>query len=94
MSIQREDNILTISARENEGEDIRKGSILIVATTGKSRAEKSILVEQASHSESSDVTSLFECPVFEELMLTNFDIDGDGKIAAEEAAQVTEMVLT
>ena len=94
LAIHRDGNTLTISARENESEDIRKGSIRIIATTGNSRAEKEIPVEQASRDASSDVTSLFECPVFEQIVLTNFDFNGDGKISAEEAAKVTDMVLT
>lgn len=94
LNIRRNDNVLTVSATQNENEDIRKGTILIYATTGASRVEKSVVVEQSSKDVNAGGGSVFECPVFEELMLTSFDFDGDGAISTEEAAVVTDLVLT
>lgn len=86
---------MTISAEANTSSELRKGEILIFATAGKSRVEKSLVVEQAaSGGTTSDGELSFECPVFEQLMLDAFDTNADGALSVQEAAVVTELVLT
>lgn len=94
LNVRRHDNTLTMLASENTSEEARRGTILIVATSGSTRAEKSVTVEQAASTTGAGGTSMFECPVFEEIILSNFDFDGDGKLSSEEAARITDLTLT
>lgn len=94
LNIRRHEDTLSMLASENTSEEIRRGTILIVAKTGSTSVEKSVTVEQAAATTGSGGTSMFECPVFEEIILSNFDFDGDGKLSAEEAARITDLTLT
>lgn len=94
LNIRRHENTLTMLASENTSDEVRKGTILIVATTGSTRVEKSVVVEQAANTTGAGGASMFECPVFEEIILSSFDFDGDGKLSAEEAARITDLTLT
>ena len=86
---------ISISATETTRDSNRKGDILIIATTGKTVKERTISVEQVAAGGTTAGGNLtFECPVFEELVLTSFDTNGDGVLSAEEAAVVTNLVLT
>lgn len=93
IEVSRWENSLLVDVKANTSSEPRKGEIIIVATSGDTRAEKKIAVEQAAAEENNIETS-FECPVFKELMLEYCDFDGDGFITASEAEQVTELVLT
>ena len=94
LNIRRHENTLTMLASENTSEEVRRGTILIVATSGSKSVEKSVTVEQAGSTTGTGGTSMFECPVFEEIILSSFDFDGDGKLSAEEAARITDLTLT
>ena len=94
LNIRRHENTLTMLASENTSEEARRGTILIVATSGNTSVEKSVNVEQAASTTGAGGTSMFECPVFEEIILSNFDFDGDGMLSAEEAARITDLTLT
>lgn len=94
LNVRRHENTLTMLASENTTDEVRKGTILIIATTGSTRVEKSVTVEQASNTTGTGGSSMFECPVFEEIILSTYDFDGDGKLSAEEAARITDLVLT
>ena len=89
------DDTITIVANENTSNTSRVGDIIVVATTGSTIKERSISLEQfAAGGTTNDGNLTFECPVFEELVLTSFDVNGDGILSAEEAAVVTDLVLT
>ena len=93
--VERTDNGLSIYATENKSNSSRNGDILVIATTGTTVKERTITVEQvASGGTTADGSLTFECPVFEELVLSSFDTDGDGAISATEAARVTDLDLT
>lgn len=94
LNVRRHENTLKMLASENTTEEVRKGTILIVAKTGSTSVEKSVTVEQAANTTGAGGSSMFECPVFEEIILSNFDFDGDGKLSAEEAARITDLTLT
>lgn len=94
LNIRRHENTLTMLASENTSDEPRYGTILIVATSGSTRVEKSVTVEQLASTTGAGGTSMFECPVFEEIILSSFDFDGDGKLSAEEAARITDLTLT
>lgn len=94
ITIHRYEDTLTILASNNESEEVRNGTILIVASSGSTRVEKSVVVEQAPKSGGTAGASMFECPVFEEIILSMYDFDGDGILSAEEAQRITDLVLT
>ena len=95
VEVEKTSNGISIYASENTSDSTRKGDILIVATAGKSVKERAITVEQVAAGGTTIGGNLtFECPVFEELVLTSFDTNSDGVISAEEAAVVTDLVLT
>ena len=89
------DDTITIVANQNTSNDSRVGDIIVIATTGSSFKEKSISLEQVAGGGTTaggDLT--FECPVFEDYVLSYYDANGDGILSTEEAAVVTELVLT
>ena len=75
----------------NYSTNTREGEIIIFATSGSQRVEKKVSIKQYSESASEGSDDEFECPVFESLMLSNFDSNGDGRISESEAARVTEI---
>ena len=80
---------------QNYSENTREGEIIIFATSGSQRVEKKVLVKQFSKEESENGNNDdFECPVFESLMLSSYDSNGDGRISETEAARVTEIDVT
>ena len=92
---QTSNNTISVYASENTSNSSRKGDILVVATAGKSVKERAITIEQvASGGTTAGGNLTFECPVFEELVLTSFDTNGDGVLSANEAAIVTELDVT
>ena len=92
--VERTSEGISIYATENTSDSNRKGDILIIATTGKTVKERTITVEQVAAGGTTAGGNLtFECPVFEELVLTSFDSNGDGVLSAEEAAVVTDLNL-
>ena len=89
------DDTITIVANQNTSNDSRVGDIIVIATTGSSFKEKSISLEQVAGGGTTaggDLT--FECPVFEDYVLSYYDANGDGTLSTEEAAVVTDLVLT
>ena len=81
---------LTIS--KNHSTENREGEIIIFAVSGTQRIEKKVSIKQYAENASEDGNDdEFECPVFESLMLSNFDSNGDGRISEAEAARVTEI---
>ena len=72
--VERTSEGISIYATENTSDSNRKGDILIIATTGKTVKERTITVEQVAAGGTTAGGNLtFECPVFEELVLTSFD---------------------
>ena len=93
--VERTDEGISLYVTENKSNSSRTGDILIIATTGTTVKERTIAVEQvASGGTSADGNLMFECPVFEELVLSSYDTDGDGVLSTAEAARVTDLVLT
>lgn len=93
--VERTDEGISIYATENKSNSNRNGDILIIATTGTTVKERTIAVEQvASGGTSTGGDLTFECPVFEQLVLSAFDYNGDGTLSTEEAARVTNLDLT
>ena len=77
---------------QNYSTNPREGEIIIFATSGSQRVEKRVSITQYAEGASEGGSDEdFECPVFESLMLSNYDINGDGKISEAEAAVVTEI---
>ena len=76
----------------NYSTNTREGEIIIFATSGSQRVEKRVSITQYAEGASEGGSDEdFECPVFESLMLSNFDSNGDGRISETEAARVTEI---
>ena len=93
--VERTESGITIYAPENTSNTTRKGDIVIVASTGTTVKEKTITIEQVERGGTTSGGELtFECPVFEQLMLSLCDFDGDGIISTDEAALVTDLTLT
>lgn len=93
--VELTDDGVSIYVPANSSDSSRKGDIVIVATTDGSVKEATITIEQVEHGgTTSDGELTFECPVFEELMLSLCDFNGDGAISTEEAARVTDLTLT
>ena len=77
---------------QNYSESTREGEIIIFAISGSQRVEKKVSIKQHSKDESENGNNDdFECSVFESLMLSNYDSNGDGRISETEAARVTEI---
>ena len=77
---------------QNNSANTREGEIIIFTTSGSQRIEKRVSIVQYSKDESEvGNEDDFECPVFESLMLSNCDFNGDGRISESEAARVTEL---
>ena len=92
LTIEKEGNTLVLTARENKSDDPRRCELVVFATSGDNRAEKTIFVTQKGANDMSQgEASMFECEVFKELMLSNFDTNGDEVISDAEAARVTEI---
>ena len=83
---------LFLRASENTNENERSGELVVFATLNGSRAEQIISVKQLGKNDTpSSGSGLFECPVFESLMLSSYDANGDGTISEVEAEGVTEI---
>ena len=86
------DNDVDLVISENKTSATREGQIIIYAMSGTKRVEKKVTIKQyAENSKEEDEADGFECSVFEDLMLSNFDSNGDGVISEAEAARVTEI---
>ena len=88
----RKSGEIKLTIAKNHSTNTREGQIIVFATSGTVRVEKKVSIKQYSEdSEENGGSGDFECPVFEELMLSSFDSNGDGRISATEAARVTEI---
>ena len=80
---------------KNYSANTREGEIIVFATSGSKRIEKKVSIKQyAEGSSEGGSNEDFECSVFESLMLSSYDTNGDGKISEAEAARVTEIDVT
>ena len=84
---------INLSIAKNHSTETRVGQVVVYATSGTTRVEKKVIIEQyaAGSGDNGGSNGDFECAVFEELMLSSYDSNGDGKISEAEAARVTEI---
>ena len=88
----REGEDINLIFSQNNSTNTREGDIIIFTTNSSQRIEKKVSIMQYAKDESGNGDNEeFECPVFEELMLSNYDANGDRQISEVEAARVTEI---
>lgn len=97
LDAERTDDGIALLVQPYSGQTVLNGELVIYASN-KDGGRKEVSVKVSQMPEGDVVTPegaiVFECEEFKSLMVSACDMDGDGEVSPEEAAFVTDLVLT